>query len=234
MFTAPFFVVSLLAALASHVSCGPAETNGQRMARGLPPLPPKFGRTVPGKRDPWQPTPAWGCLEVRNASDIVLGRVKNTNSSSTIGGLSLSVDDGDLKVSFDVPQSGPFDILATNPQFSEPYYVGAAGTSDVDTLDLANPDTIAFTNVQQTSPNSIPVLSTYNSTLVVESALWSFNSQTGQLTAQYINPDGSLPSTVLAYDDQANNIFFVGDIDAYNAINNNPAAVIAQLERSGI
>ncbi|KAG6854031.1 hypothetical protein C0991_011236 [Blastosporella zonata] len=102
-------VTALLATFASHVACGPAETNGQRMARGLPPLPPK-------RRDR-QPTPAWG-----------------------IGGLSLSRDDGDLKVSFSVPQTGsiPFDILATNPVFSEPFYVGAAGTLDIDSLDLTS------------------------------------------------------------------------------------------------
>ncbi|KAG6919514.1 hypothetical protein DXG01_005104 [Tephrocybe rancida] len=242
MLAKPSVVVALLAIFACPAACGPAETNGQRMARGLPPLPPKFGRTLPGRRDSRQPTPAWGekpkpsttpswpptpysgCLEVRDAQGHALGRVKNTNTSSTISGLSLSRDDGDLKVGFNVPQSGaPFDILATNPQFSEPYYVGAAGTSEINTLDLISRNTLAFTNVQQTPSSSIPVVSAFDSTLMVQSAIWSLDSGTSQLTgqavqhslfdgdltrsgpntAQYVNPDGSLPTTVFAYDDHA-------------------------------
>ncbi|KAG6833013.1 hypothetical protein H0H87_012599 [Tephrocybe sp. NHM501043] len=131
--------VALLATFVP-VACGPAETNGQRMARGLPPLPPKFAQNLLWKRDSRQPTPAWGCLEVRDQQGHSLGRVKNSNTSSPIGGLSLSRDDGDLKVSFSVVHSSdhPFDILATNPQFSDPYYVGAAATLDINTLDLTS------------------------------------------------------------------------------------------------
>ncbi|KAG6890330.1 hypothetical protein C0995_009537 [Termitomyces sp. Mi166 len=258
LFSKTYFVVAVLAVLASLAACGPTETNAQRMARGLPPLPPKFKRTAPGKRNDEPPTPAWGrnpkpstrpppppaptpysgCLEVRDDQGNALGRVKNTNTSLPIGGLSLSRDDGDLKISFNVPQSSiPFDVLATNPEFSGPYYVGAAGTLDIDSLGLTSKNTLAFTNVQQTPAGSIPVPSSFDSTSVVQSAIWSFDSDSSELsdltrgfnTAQYINPDGSFPVTVLAYDSHANSLFFVGDIDAYNAGNNNPASAVVSL-----
>ncbi|KAH0582684.1 hypothetical protein J132_06454 [Termitomyces sp. J132] len=241
------FVVTALAVLASPAVCGPTETNAQRMARGLPPLPPRFKWTVPGRRNNGPPTPAggWypkpstkppppppstpysGCLEVRDDQGNALGHVKNTNTSSPIGGLSLSKGDGDLKVSFNVPQpSVPFDVLATNPIFSEPYYVGAAGTLDINWLDPTSKNTLAFTNVQQTPAGSVSLLSTFDSTLMVQSAIWSFNSDSNRLTAQYINPDGSSPATVLAYDSHANTLFFVGDIDDYNVDNNNSASAV--------
>lgn len=46
-------IVSLIVAIVGPVSCEPVyETNASRMARGLPPSPPRFGRTVPGAREP--------------------------------------------------------------------------------------------------------------------------------------------------------------------------------------
>lgn len=157
-----------------------------------------------------------------------LGMVKNTNSSSTIGGLSLLNADQDLQVSFIAPAhgGGPFDIVATNPLFADPYYVGAAGTTLINILDLTSKNTIPFTNVQQTPPNSIPVVSTFDDSLMVESAIWSIHRRTRQLTAQYINVDETKPDTVIAYDTVQNKLFFVGNITAYNENNDSPASAI--------
>jgi|ERR1700722_376914 len=38
----------------------PAESNGERLARGLPPLRPEFGRILPGFVNTHNPTPAFG------------------------------------------------------------------------------------------------------------------------------------------------------------------------------
>jgi hypothetical protein len=43
-------VLSAIATIIIHVACNTFhETNAQRMARGLPPSPPRFGRNLPGK-----------------------------------------------------------------------------------------------------------------------------------------------------------------------------------------
>ncbi|KAF8074846.1 hypothetical protein FPV67DRAFT_601190 [Lyophyllum atratum] len=245
LFTKTSVIAALLAAFATSAACDRVqETNGQRMARGLPPLAPKFGRNVPGRRQvkratpasvakrtmssPLPPIPYSGRLEVRKENGTALGIVKNTNSSCTIGGLNLLDIDQDLHVSFTAPAHGRrvFDILATNPLFTEPYYVGASGTTLINALDLTSKNTIAFTNVQQTPAGSIPVVSTFNETVVVESAIWSLHRRTRELTAHYINADEIKPDTVIAYDDKENKLFFVGNMTAYNENNDNPASAV--------
>ncbi|KAF5383862.1 hypothetical protein D9615_003632 [Tricholomella constricta] len=239
------FVVAIIAAFISPVACGTVqETNAQRMARGLPPLAPKFGRNVPGRRELRQSTPAWaakrtassplphvsysGRIQARTEDGSALGIVKNTNSSWAINSLNFLDTDQDLHVSFTAPASGkgPFDILATNPLFPAPYYVGAAGTTLINTLDLTSKNTIAFTHIQRTPPGSVAVVSTFDDTFVVESAIWSINRGTKELTAHYINADKSKPDTIIAYDIRANKLFFVGNIAAYNENNNTPASAV--------
>ncbi|RDB20819.1 hypothetical protein Hypma_012022 [Hypsizygus marmoreus] len=238
------FIIALIA-LISPAACTPTqETNAQRMARGLPPSPPKFGRNVPGRIQVRQPTPVWaakrhgvsplppvsyaGRIEVRYKDGRARGFVRNSNSSWTIGGVNDLGAEQDLHVSLTAPHSGkgPFDILATNPSFPEPFYVGAAGTNFISSLDLTSRNTIAFTNVQQTPGGSVPVSSTFKDNLLVESAIWSINPDTKEITGQWINPDKSSPATVIAYDIRANKIFFVGNIDAYNTNNDTPADTI--------
>ncbi|GLB41930.1 hypothetical protein LshimejAT787_1005300 [Lyophyllum shimeji] len=245
LYTKASLIVTLLAAFATSAASGPAqETNGQRMARGLPPLAPKFGRNVPGRSGVRRATPAGaakrnipsglppipysGRLEARKEDGSVLGIVKNSNCSSPIGGLNLNNTDQDLLVAFNAPAHGrgPFDIIAINPLFTEPYYVGAAGTTLVNTLDLTSKNTLAFTNVQQTAANSIPVLFTFNDTLLVESAIWSIHRKTREITAHYVNGDGTKPDTIIAYDATQNVLFFVGNITAYNENNDSPASAI--------
>jgi len=245
LFTKASVAITLLAVFATPATCGVVqETNWQRMARGLPPLAPKFGRNVPGRSEARQATPVGaakrtmssplppvsysGRLQAHKGDGSILGIVKNTNSSWTIGGLNLLDADQDLHVSFTAPAHGrgPFDIVATNPLFAEPYYVGAAGTTLINTLDLTSKNTIAFTNVQQTPPGSIPINSTFDDSLVVESAIWSIHRRTRELTAQYINGDETKPDTIIGYDAVQNKLFYVGNITAYNENNDYPASAI--------
>lgn len=55
-------VFFLLACIVSYAICDPLqETNSQRMARGLPPSPPRFGRILPGNVQARNdPTPTFG------------------------------------------------------------------------------------------------------------------------------------------------------------------------------
>lgn len=240
-------VLSFIACFIVSVAGAPIqETNAQRMARGLPPSPPRFGRALPGMvmaRTPTQvlaakrgqpssvpPMQMSGRIQVRNPQNKQpIGNVKNTNGTNPISGVNALGPEQDLHVSFTAPPSGsgPFDIMATNAAFPPPFLVGASvAPSTTGVIGLGSPDTVGFTNVQQTPPNSPPVPSSTVPNTMVESAIWSFNPGTNELMAQYVNPDGSKPSTVIAYDIRENVLFFVGDIDAYNKNNDLPASAV--------
>ncbi|KAF8229509.1 hypothetical protein L208DRAFT_1401950 [Tricholoma matsutake] len=246
-----FLKISLLFSLVvcliiSAASVSIQETNAQRMARGLNPLPPKFGRTLPGvvtarvtARAPtrsWAAKRGWpsavppmqrsGRIEVRNPQNgLSLGIVKNTNGTNPISGLNALGPEQDLLVSFTASPSGagPFDIVAVNAAFAAPLFVGAFVANGVGNIGR---DVITFSNVQQTPPNSPPVKSASGDNTMAESALWSFNPSTKELQAQYVNPDGSKPDTVIAYSIRQNVLFFIGDLKAYNTNNDTPASAV--------
>jgi len=96
--------------------------------------------------------------------------------------------------------------------------VGISGSSA--TLALGSRSTVGLDNVPKT-PAGVPAPG-----VSTESAVWSFNPGTNEMTVQYVNPDGSLPNTVIAYDDRENELFFVGDLDAYNFQNDVPASAV--------
>ncbi|KAI0258709.1 hypothetical protein BC834DRAFT_974885 [Gloeopeniophorella convolvens] len=49
------------------------------------------------------------------------------------------------------------------------------------------------------------------------SNVWLLNSATGELTVQWTNPDGSISHPIIAGDGSTDNLYFVGDLDAWNA-----------------
>jgi len=123
-------------------------------------------------------------------------------------------------------QKTPTNLLVTNAAFPAPHYVGAAGNVYHRNIGPGLPNTVAFTNVDSTPPGSKPVASTTRPGDYVESAIWYIKPDTLELTARYVNPDGSRPSVVIAYDIRENSIFFVGDIAAYNKNNDTPASPV--------
>jgi len=232
-----------LAAFVGLVLASPyPETNAQRLARGLNPNPPQFLRAawtpddptpVFAKRSQPSSTPSVtysGRLELRDPTDShVFGHIRNWATPGTISGLT-SVG-SDLLVSITLPSSGfgPCDIVATNAAFPAPFFVGGGGNSlhNVPSLNKGDRNTIDFTNVEQTPPSSVPLPSQNQADqgLYQESAIWSINPSTKELIPQWINPDGSKAPTFIAYDSRENNVFFVGDINAYNTDNDIPAVL---------
>ncbi|KAI9451831.1 hypothetical protein BJY52DRAFT_1226452 [Lactarius psammicola] len=107
------------------------ETNGQRLAKGLPPLPPvRQSPTETAKRRQVSPPPSLslttGCLGARwAANDARIGYVGNDLNLGPIG---LNLDsvpnpaDSDLTV--ELPGSG---LLAQDPESDVPYYIGGYG-----------------------------------------------------------------------------------------------------------
>ncbi|KAL1747822.1 hypothetical protein HDZ31DRAFT_80122 [Schizophyllum fasciatum] len=212
------WLLVIFSALALIVRAAPLETNAQRFARGLPPLAPAYLRRTSGTESAEQGHPSakppvtyTGRLEVRLADGHVLGSVRNWEGASSISGVAFGGSDEELSVSFSTSGGNkPFDILATNPKFPAPYYVGAYGNS---ALAKGSYATIGFNNVGQTPAGSKPVKV---NDAYYESAIWTFNPKTKGLTPHFVNPDGSKPKTQLVYDARANALFFVGDVEAYN------------------
>ncbi|KAL4264893.1 Glycoside hydrolase family 131 protein [Pleurotus pulmonarius] len=233
---------TVLALICMSTVIAKQETNAERLARGLTPLPPKFRSIVPGflptrsygaKRgtvSPQPPSPNTysGMVQVRNSEDRSIGYLKNWAGTSTINGVNFGSEDEDLHVSFTLPpgSNGPFDILVTNPNFEKPHYAGVSTGSTPGSLAAQISNAIAFTNVPQTPPGSLPILGGATS-VYVESAIWFFDPETKEITAQFINPDGSKPPTIFAYNIRNNQIFFVGDLDAWNGEHaNTPSSAV--------
>jgi len=225
---------ALFAIAATSAALVDRDTNAQRLARGLPPRSPKFRRTLPGyvqARD--DPTPAFGApgarsspshhtytgkIQVHAYNGDVLGNVKNWVAMPHINGVNFGIPDEDLEVSFTTAGASLFNILATNPNFPAPFYVGISGAST--TLALGSRNIVGMENVPKTHPG-IP-----SPGVTTESAVWSFHRDSGELTVQYVNPDGSLPKTTIAFDIRENVLFFTADLDAYNFQNDLPASPV--------
>lgn len=209
------------------------ETNAQRLAKGLPPLAPKRFGSVPGyfqpptrvtveksrtspssvpsqrfaRRDQVRittPHAYTGRVQVRDEDGSVLGFLRTNVMDGTVAGINFHGDD-DLHVKF-TTISSPFNIIATNPLFRAPFCIGLTAVSS---MAPNSSTTAALANVPKTS----------RPTSKAQSAIWSFDEQTRELTAQYTNPaDGTKFPIMLAYEERENFLFFVGDIAAHNLV----------------
>lgn len=248
LFTMQLLFATVLALVCISTVVAKQETNAERLTRGLTPLPPRFRSILPGflptrsygaKRSAVSPQPPSppntysGMIQVRNSEGRSLGYLKNWAGVSPINGVNFGSEQEDLHVSFTLPPgtNGPFDILVTNPNFEKPYYAGVSTGSTPGSLAAQRSNTIAFINVPQTPPGSPPILSS-TASVYVESSIWFFDGETKEITAQFINPDGSKPPTIFAYNIRNNQIFFVGDLGAWNAehVNTPSSAVTFHLE----
>lgn len=212
-----FLFVLFLCLLGSVSSLAIRETNADRMARGLSPLSPANLRRASGTDtarrgivSPTPPTTETGRLQVRYQSGSGnAGYVRNWSGGAPISGVSFLGGDEELRVSLTYTPSSPtqLNILATNPKFPAPYYVGAAG--GLNKYESSSGNVMSFTNVDQTQPGSIPTKPGTSSSYV-ESAIWTFDPSTKKLEATWINGDGSVFKPVLAYAVRENSLFFVG------------------------
>lgn len=212
--------VLFLCLLGSVSSLAIRETNADRLARGLSPLSPvrRSTGTDSARRSvssPLPPTTVTGRLQVRYVNGgSNAGFVRNWEGGAPISGVSFLGGDEELQVSVTYSPTSPtgLDILATNPKFAAPFYVGASG--GLKKYESNSGDTLGFTNVGQTQPGSIPTQVGSVSSLV-ESAIWTIDPSTKKLTATWINGDGSSFTPTLAYAVRENSLFFVGSTQAW-------------------
>jgi len=157
------------------------QTNADRLRRNLGPL-------APVKRTP---TPIIAARQAAASAGTTQGRAEITLADGTVLG-HLSADDpsqviadsgstrrrraaasGDVVLKF-VEGTVNGSLLAQNANYSPPYI----GQTDAELTGL-----IPFTNVAEGD----------------YSMIWTLNSTSGALSAQWTNPDGSKPSTYILY-----------------------------------
>ncbi|KAG1795177.1 uncharacterized protein HD556DRAFT_1366609 [Suillus plorans] len=217
------FVLSCVVALLFSVcSSAAAITNAQRLARGLPPLPPKFGRALPGyARTPTvaaensSPSSAphktfTGRILVKGHNGKQLGHL--SNRASGINGVNFGASSADLHVSFTSSrfEHGLIDIQAVDAHGHS--YIGTTSNA---VLATGSSTFVSFGKVIKTPAHSPPV--PVGKHHADESAIWTFDSRSHELNVHYVNPNGHGAKTTIAYNSHDNTIFFVGDIGAYNA-----------------
>ncbi|KDQ61716.1 hypothetical protein JAAARDRAFT_55047 [Jaapia argillacea MUCL 33604] len=222
-------VIAVLFLLLVGVVASPVrETNGERLARGLPPLPPTFRRLHPGREEAYTPTPASaavraapsstpatyaGRILVRSLDNLSLGFVSSSNVAS-LNGLGSEYD---LQVKI-TTTGGLTDIAATNIEDAAvPVFLGATiaapgtfipGSEDSNELSL--------TLVPQSSVYA-RALKRLESTSVYETTIWKLDPATNLLSVQWANPDASstLVEAVPAYVVEKNITSLVGDIQNF-------------------
>ncbi|KZT18639.1 hypothetical protein NEOLEDRAFT_127500 [Neolentinus lepideus HHB14362 ss-1] len=216
------------------------ETNSQRIARGLPPLPAKFGKVLPGRDQFYKPTPAFVKRSAASASAspsaspsasalTYIGRIRATSDDGLPLGYvksSLGLDstpDDDLWVRVNANWAGgPTDLIGLNFRIG-PSFIGARA-SGAGHLARRSPATLDLMPVRQTLPGGLPALSADNT---YGSAIWTVDLETKELRAKWINFDGSIPSTIIAYDQDRKTFFLTGDIEAYNEHHNASACGVS-------
>jgi hypothetical protein len=136
-----------------------------------------------------------GRLEVRWASNgTVAGYVANNPTGGSFGLNDPTLFGGDqLYVEY-----FESNLMAVNPEFPPPYFVGGSGALPLAHGCLNNK--IQFANVEA-GPSS---------------AIWTLNSLSGALTASWINEDGSEDKPSLAYDPAQNVLSFIAPSDMNN------------------
>ncbi|KAG8965096.1 hypothetical protein FRC00_011017 [Tulasnella sp. 408] len=185
-------------------------TNAKRLALKLPPLKPKALRRVKNKDD-----------------DSVLGYLtRNINTFGEYGTFQPAQADS-LEVTFyaspDDPSPEELDLHADNGPTATFPYVGAGYASDSDDFGTGSYNYAYVAGTQQSPAGSSAQVGDNTFSIATgipgdwESAIWKYNRATQEITAQWINTDGSSPATYIIYANDGNDALIItGDADTLN------------------
>ncbi|KAH9169443.1 hypothetical protein EDB89DRAFT_2072982 [Lactarius sanguifluus] len=196
-----FALVALFAIVpssASALSLVKRDTNAHRFARGLPPMPPTRRSTA--KRHQNSPVPRSGRIQVRDhgKNGNAHGYIKNGPSGP--GGVNRNghPDDTDLNVIYNPAEK---TIYCLGSHFSgNGQYLGA-------------PDSSAVLGDHSTASVTITNVETGIST--AQAGIWTIDTDTGKLTAIWVNPDGTIVTVSSVYHRGNNVLALVGDPDDF-------------------
>ncbi|KDQ49641.1 hypothetical protein JAAARDRAFT_212106 [Jaapia argillacea MUCL 33604] len=162
-----------------------------------------------------------GRIQIVATNGHPLGFVDNFTDSN---GVSPS-HHTDLRVTFNYTHGTPFTMVGTNFAVPSHIYLGA-GTNHPGTLipKDKNRNSIEFMRTPgMTPPNTPPASGAMG--LMFETSIWTLDTHSKKLTPQWINPDHSKPTTLIAYSKTQNSIAFVGNLPTYNKQNPSSQAV---------
>ncbi|KAJ7104932.1 hypothetical protein C8R44DRAFT_858714 [Mycena epipterygia] len=200
------------------------ETNADRFRRGLGPLPPT-------RRDRNKLSSRASAVPCTRLSNNV-GRIQIRRlAGDKIGFVGDRYNDDDAyrvrarraALSVTVPPVTPFggaiDLIAVNPPDSSNPYFGAVsnglGNLGAEEAGFAYLSGIS-NSVRSNSPPSFNAGTslTLNGHGGVETQIWTMNCQTHEITAQWINADGSQPPTTIFYDPRGKFLGLTGNLGA--------------------
>ncbi|KAH8989449.1 hypothetical protein EDB92DRAFT_1947403 [Lactarius akahatsu] len=195
-----FALVALFAIVpssASALSRVKRETNADRFARGLPPMPPTRRSTA--KRQQNSPVPRSGRIQVRDPGNgNPHGYIHNGPSGPGGVNRNNNPDYTDLNVIYNPAEKS---IYCLGAHFSgNGLYLGAPDSSDL----LGDHSTafVVVTNVEKDISTA-------------QTGIWTIDTVTGKLTAIWVNYDGSIVTVSSVYHRGNNVLALVGDPDDF-------------------
>ncbi|KAI9440896.1 hypothetical protein H4582DRAFT_1939909 [Lactarius indigo] len=195
-----FALVALFAIVpspASALSQVKRETNADRFARGLPPLAPT--RRSSAKRHQNSQVPRSGRIQVRDhGNGNSHGFIQNGPTGPHGVNHGDNSDYSDLNVIYNPAEKS---IYCLGPRFTgNGFYLGAPDSSSI----LGDHSTayVTITNVE------IGVTT-------AQAGIWIIDAVTGELTAIWVNHDGSTVTVSCVYHSVDNILILVGDPDAF-------------------
>ncbi|KAL1938240.1 hypothetical protein VTO73DRAFT_11884 [Trametes versicolor] len=214
-------------ALAHNPVDARALTNGQRLARGLPPRSPALNTRRRALAARQSPTP---CMLVQATGTI---QVTDTVQGSVLGWVSSAANGyGEYGLTGDVlsalsivlnlcdSNSSPFDITTANGLSAYPYFGGVVGfSSSGDDLHSGSFNYVYIAGTSQVArgpaqsgPNAFTAAS--GTRKDIESAVWTLSS-TNALVFNWVNSDGSTAPGTLVYVASANAFTYTGDLAVF-------------------
>jgi hypothetical protein len=177
------------------------ETNADRFRRGAPPLPPTR-RDSANRPDPSSkpPTTASGYIVVRDQSGLHnLGYMENFATRGPLIGVSPLDSPTSARLQGTYSDSA-HTLVATNALFPAPFFLGSQYPYSNDPS-ASPPEEILFTNVPE-SPGA---------------EVWSYNTDSKELTIALPKPNGGSVQAVFAWDTLQNALELVTDVPTYLA-----------------
>jgi hypothetical protein len=209
-------------------------TNAERMVAGLPPLPPRRrgSRTSNAARS--APSPGGPALHgyiaaKRAGTDTLLGYVAHDYNVFGENGLTNPSNPvaGALKVILpaESERTGPFNLEVEDPVMTSYPFLGFISGFSNTSPDLSTGkfNYLYLGGVKETpaysppadQPNSFSESTTISARS--ESAVWHHENTTGQLTPQWINMGGSIPSIFYGYVPSEQVVIATGDKGAFES-----------------
>jgi hypothetical protein len=193
-------VVPSSASTLSHLK---RETNADRFARGLPPLPPTRRATAKRQQNSQPSVPTTGRIQVRDLNGYSHGYVQNGPSGPNGINLGDNPDYSDLNVIFNPVEQSIFCLDSDFDGVGGSYF-GVPTTTQI--LSADSPDYVLLTNVAMGN-------------VADEADIWSINPA-GQLGAVWVNIDASTVVVSFAYKAATNTLAIVVGIASF--IDENP------------